>query len=282
MFSRPAPFVALAMLAQLACGRAPIAAGSREPMSPVAHAPDGSATGSGACVDDSLGNATQMQSYPLTGAAELPGLELCAGTEDWYRLDARSAASFSVSACFAAEGSAVIDFTPFREELGKLFRHENCNSSDPKEICGSTCEIEAPGIYYFRLSAAEDIAYRLHVAFKPSPGNVTQGSPSLDVAPALTPGMPRDLIVCVPFGEWYKLEVTTPSTVTVESTLPYAGYYLDFTLLDEAQRPIDYWPQGPGKTTHALALDPGRFLLGIRSAYAGCREFSLVVSSVAR
>jgi hypothetical protein len=212
----------------------------------------------------------------------LPERELCAGTESWYRLDARSAASFSVHACFAASGSAVIDFTPFREELGKLFRHENCNSASPKEICGGTCEIEAPGIYYFRLSAPQDVRYRLGVAFKPSPGNVTQAPPSLDVAPALTPGVPQDLIVCVPFGDWYKLEVAVPSIVTVESTLPYAGYYLDFTLVDEANRTVDYWPQGPGKTTHTLALGPGRFLLGIRSAYAACREFSLVVSSVAR
>ncbi|HXI54563.1 MAG TPA: hypothetical protein VNO55_00765 [Polyangia bacterium] len=228
------------------------------------------------CQDDSLGNATQMQSYPLTGATELPGLKLCPGTEDWFRLDARNAASFSVAACSA--GTATVDFASFREEINRLYQHENCSTTGDKETCLGSCEIEAPGIYFYRLSAAQDVGYRLTVAFKPQVGMVSQTPPSIDMAPALVPGMPRDLTVCVPFAQWYRIEIGASSMATVESTLPYAGYYLDFTITDEAQRTVDYWPQGAGKTSHAMALGPGRYLLQIRSAFSGCRTFSLALS----
>lgn len=232
------------------------------------------------CRDDSLGNATQAQSHPLSGAAELPDLELCHGTEDWFRLDAQNAANFSVNACFAS--AATLDFAAFREEIGKLYQHQNCGASNDQEACVGICQIEAPGIYFFRLSAAKDVAYRLSVAFKPQVGMVSQMPPGIDVAPALLPGVPRDLTVCVPFAQWYKIEIMAPATVTLESTLPYAGYYLDFTLIDEAQQPVDYWPQGAGKTSHVMTLDPGRFLLQVRSASAGCQTFSLALSLAPR
>jgi len=102
------------------------------------------------------------------------------------------------------------------------------------------------------------------------------------MAQALVPGTPRRLTVCVPFAQWYKIEVGAPSTLTLESTLPYAGFYLDFTLSNEAQQTVDYWPQGAGKTSQTMVLDPGRYLLQIRSAFSGCQTFSLAFSLAPR
>jgi hypothetical protein len=270
-------------LVPLACGTEGINLGGQDAGAREAGTGDAvsDVTPPGTCLEDDLGNSSQERSFRMTGAVELPGLALCPGTEDWFRLDAQHAASFAVSAC-ADVGASELDFAAFREELGMLYRHENCASSGAQLACVGTCTIEAPGIYFFRLSAARDVRYSLGVTYKAPVGTTTQVPPSLDATATFPPGTAQDLTVCAPFALWYKLELVTPSTVTLESTLPYAGYYLDFTLTDENQQNVDYWPQGPGKTRHEVALGPGRFQLRIRSALSGCREFSLSVTSVAK
>jgi hypothetical protein len=236
----------------------------------------------GSCEDDSLGNTAQARSHQLTGSADLPDLKLCPGSDDWFRLDATEAGSLGVTACRDSNDKVDLDFAVFRQEFGELYRHTNCASSGGAKYCTGTCLIEAPGIYYFRVNAPSPLRYALGATVKPPENPVVQMPPSFDAAVVLQPDMARELTVCAPQAKWILLQIAEPSMATIESTMTYSGYYLDFTLTAENGSHVAYWPQGAGKTRHQQALDPGRYLLRMRSALSGCRMFTLNFTRVAR
>lgn len=154
------------------------------------------------CQDDQLGNPSQSRSHQLTGAGDLLGLVLCPGTEDWFRLDARDAASFGVGACVPQPSTVPFEFTAYRWEFEQLFPYGNCGSSGAMYYCQDTCRLEAPGIYYFRLgAAAQSLRYNLTVAYEKEVSRSTEIPPGFDVAPVLAPGVAREVTVCAPFGK---------------------------------------------------------------------------------
>jgi hypothetical protein len=111
---------------------------------------------------------------------------------------------------------------------------------------------------------------------------VIQRPPGFDVAVVLQPDMPQELTACAPLASWVELQIAEPSMVAIESTMTYAGYYLDFTLTADNGAHVAYWPQGAGKTRHEQALDPGRYMLRVRSSVSGWRIFTLNYTRVAR
>jgi hypothetical protein len=242
----------------------------------------GENTPAGPCEDDPLGNTTQARSHELMGSADLPGLKLCPGSEDWFRLDATLASSLGVSACGDSNDEVALDFAAFREEFGELYRHTNCGSSGGGQYCTGTCLIESPGIYYFRVSAPAPVRYGFSATVTPRQNNLTQSPPGFDMAVVLQPDIPNELTVCAPQATWMQLQIAAPSLIAIASTMTYAGYYLDFTLTAENGAHVAYWPQGAGKTRHEQALDPGRYMLRMRSALSGCRVFTLSYGLVAR
>ena len=237
---------------------------------------------SGPCRDDDLGNTAQARSHKLSGTVDLPGLILCPGTEDWFRLDASDVKSFGVSVCMNQASAVPIDFAAYREEFGELYRHTNCGTSSAELACVGTCLMEAPGIYYFRLNSDRKVRYSFGLAYTPPTGKVTQEPPGFDLAPVLEADMAQEVTVCAPQARFYQFKVAEPSTVTIESTMTYSGYYLDFTLTAEGGQHIAYWPQGAGKTRREQALNTGRFMLRVRSAHSSCRMFTLKQARVAR
>ena len=190
--------------------------------------------------------------------------------------------SLGVAACRDSNDNVALDFAAFREEFGELYRHTNCATSGGAQYCIGTCLIEAPGIYYFRVSAPSPVRYAFSATVKPPENKVVQTPPGFDVAVVIQPDMARELTVCAPQAKWMQLQIAEPSMVTIESTMTYSGYYLDFTLTAENGTHVAYWPQGAGKTRHEQALDPGRYLLRMRSALSGCRMFTLNFTHVAR
>ena len=269
----------------LGCGDGNPAAG-QEAGAAEAGAPDvgmmETPSSAGPCEDNSLGNTAQARSHELMGSAELPDLKLCPGSDDWFRLDASTAGSLGVTACRDSNEKVALDFAAFREEFGQLYRHTNCATSGGAQYCTGTCLIEAPGIYYFRVSAPSQVRYAFSATVKPPENPVVQMPPSFDAAVVLQPDMARELMVCAPQAKWMLLQIPEAAMATIESTMTYSGYYLDFTLTAEDGSHVAYWPQGAGKTRHEQMLAPGRYLLRMRSALSGCRMFTLNFTRVAR
>lgn len=267
----------------LACGRT-VESGESAPLDsgPGDTGIDGTADARAACDDDSFDNHEQHTASDLVGPAELEGLMACPERDDWFRIDGTNATSFSVAACFATDGPS-LTFAGFREEFDELYRLLNCGSSGSGESCVSTCSIDSPGVYYFRVGAeGERVPYRLDVHFEEDTSNVTRTPPDFDQAPLLLPNTPTPLTVCTDSAKYHRIEIPAAALVSIESFADNAGFYLDFTLTDEADAHLDYWPQGAGRTLRELELEAGRYMLRLRSTVSGCRSTTLSYEYQAR
>lgn len=227
--------------------------------------PDGDETAD--CPADPVApNQSQEDAYLLTADEDIDGLVVCAGADDWFRLELAEGLDMQLDVCGADGSASGLGFEFFRAEFPEPDYYLGGGGGG----CLSTAVWQAPGTYLYRAftdRAERDYSVRLYLAETvpwscpcDSATECVEGvcvcradelepNDSRAEAAAIELGRLYELITCVGDPDWVAVDLEAGSRLQIHlATSPVVGvgYFVAATVFDSATAtdPVAFFPKG--------------------------------------
>jgi hypothetical protein len=282
---------------------------------PVAH-PDAAISGDAREIEECEADRVAPNHSPSTALVleampqEIEDLRVCAGRDDWYRLELPLGFDMQFEVCSARSAStAKLEF--YRAEYAEPAWYHGGLTRSESEDCWHTGVWQGAGTYFFRVYTTEDVtAYRARVSFTELTSDrcaypdgeachataTCFGGMCQCNADALEPnddptnargielGQAYDLISCVSDDDWFFVEAPSAGElrVSVEANAHLGpGYRMNLAVFapSDLDEEIAFLPKVNAVEDLTVALpSPGRYLIRVRNVHMSGIAYMLSVS----
>jgi hypothetical protein len=188
------------------------------------------------CTEDAREpNDTSAQAVALTPGS-YPGLMVCAGNDDWYKIQLRAGDNLSVTVSFThAQGD--LDLEVYRPDRATLLGFSE-GTTDTESLTFRV--VPESGFYYLKVYGYQNAqnAYSLTLSGGQCQDDALEDNDATGTAKLLSGGTTRSLAICSGDEDYYKVSASAGQTLRVAVRFKHAQGDLDLRVLRPDGTPL--------------------------------------------